>query len=350
MSLTTDTTMQVQPVYGSGSGGFGWGGDFGSWIILFLLFGLFGGWGNGYGFGGGWGGNGGGGFNAPGTQGYATRADINEGFALNGLQNGQTSIRDAVSNGFHSVDNALCNLGYQMQDCCCQTQRAIDGVNYNMATQIAGVNNAIQGVRYDMATQACDTRNTIQTSTRDIIDNQNANARPAISLSMRLYFDEVNLADSFMWEKFTSGVSVQTGVNIATAVAGAKGKVWTVQTQVEGLVAALRNLYTRKVYFHWADFTFGGQLQTVMAQYTMFSTSGRPVRAVVSRWAMVKVVRPLASFSKEAWTIFSLSLSRALVASSRIMMGGFFKKARAMLMRCFCPPESLTPRSPTKVS
>lgn len=175
MSLTTDTTMQVQPVYGSGSGGFGWGGDFGSWIILFLLFGLFGGWGNGYGFGGGWGGNGG--FNAPGAQGYATRADINEGFALNGLQNGQTSIRDAVSNGFHGVDNAICNLGYQMQDCCCQTQRAIDGVNYNTATQIAGVNNAIQGVRYDMATQACDTRNTIQNATRDIIDNANANSR-----------------------------------------------------------------------------------------------------------------------------------------------------------------------------
>ena len=90
--------------------------------------------------------------------------------ALNGLQNGQNSIRDAVSNGFHGVDNAVCTLGYQTQQgfnalgaqmaqCCCDTQRAIDGVNYNMATQ------------------ACDTRNTIQNSTRDIIDNANANSR-----------------------------------------------------------------------------------------------------------------------------------------------------------------------------
>lgn len=46
-----------------------------------------------------------------------------------------------------------------MAQCCCDTQRAIDGVNYNMATQ------------------ACDTRNTIQNSTRDIIDNANANSR-----------------------------------------------------------------------------------------------------------------------------------------------------------------------------
>ena len=50
-------------------------------------------------------------------------------------------------------------------------------MNYNMATQSAGIQNAIQGVRYDMATQACDTRNTIQNSTRDIIDNANANSR-----------------------------------------------------------------------------------------------------------------------------------------------------------------------------
>ena len=180
MSLSNDSTvmtMPVAPVYQGNNGGFGngWGGDWMSWLLLFVLFG---GWG--YGGFGGWGGNAGGyggGFNAPGAQGWATRADINEGFALNGLQNGQTSIKDAVTNGFHGVDNAVCNLGYQLQDCCCQTQRAIDGVNYNMATQAAGIQNAIQGVRYDMATQACDTRNTIQTSTRDIIDNANANSR-----------------------------------------------------------------------------------------------------------------------------------------------------------------------------
>lgn len=177
MSLSSDNvalTMPVQPANSNGgNGGFGWGGDWMSFIVLFLIFGLFGGWG-GYG---GWGGNSGNGLGSPSGQGGATRADINEGFALNGLQNGQGNILSAVTNGFHSVDNSICNLGYQLQDCCCQTQRAVDGVNYNMATQANGIQNAIQGVRYDMATQACDTRNTIQNSTRDIIDNANANSR-----------------------------------------------------------------------------------------------------------------------------------------------------------------------------
>ena len=62
----------------SGSGG-GWGnGMWGDWIILFLLLAVLG-YGGGFGFGGGFGGGGGG----AGFQGIATRADINEGFALN---------------------------------------------------------------------------------------------------------------------------------------------------------------------------------------------------------------------------------------------------------------------------
>ena len=188
MSLTTDTTMQVQPVYGGGSGGFGWGGDFGSWIILFLLFGLFGGWGNGYGFGGGWGnGFGGGtnGVNSPGFQSWATRADINEGFALNGLQNGQTSIRDAVTNGFHGVDTAVCQLGYQTQQgfnnlaaqlssCCCETQ------------------SAIQGVRYDIATSAAATQNTIQNTTRDIIENQTSGINAIMGKLSQMEYNGLN--------------------------------------------------------------------------------------------------------------------------------------------------------------
>ena len=170
MSLSNDSTvmtMPVAPVYQGNNGGFGngWGGDWMSWLLLFVLFG---GWGYG-GFGGGFGG-GYGGFNTPNAQGVITRADLNEGFALNGLQNGQTSIKDAVTNGFHGVDTAVCQLGYntqqgfnnlasQLASCCCETQ------------------SAIQGTRYDIATSAAATQNTIQNATRDLMENSNANSR-----------------------------------------------------------------------------------------------------------------------------------------------------------------------------
>ena len=154
----------------------GWGDGGAWWIIILFLF-VFCGWGNG--FGGGLGG--GNGANSPGLQGLATRADINEGFALNGIERGIQGIQQGICdstyalnnsiqqgfssnqlqlcNGFNGVERSFNQLGYQMQDCCCQTQRAIDGVNYNMAKN------------------TCDVQNTIQNTTRDILESNNSNTR-----------------------------------------------------------------------------------------------------------------------------------------------------------------------------
>ena len=142
-------------------GGFGFDGGWGGLLGLIVVASLFGWGGMGGGFGG-WGG--------AGLQGMATRADINEGFALNNITSGITAIQqgicdstyalnNTITNGFHGVDSGLCNLQHSISDCCCQTQRAIDGVNYNMATQFANLGN------------------TLCSNTRDIIDNQNANTR-----------------------------------------------------------------------------------------------------------------------------------------------------------------------------
>lgn len=144
------------------SGGDWFGGGSGGWLGILLLIALLGG---GLGFGG-FGGFGGG----AGLQGMATRADINEGFALNNITSGITAIQQGIADatyalnngimqGFHGVDRGLCDLSHQLSDCCCENRAAI------------------AQVRYDMATQACDTRNLIQNVTRDLVDNQNANHR-----------------------------------------------------------------------------------------------------------------------------------------------------------------------------
>lgn len=130
------------------------GGDWSAWIILFLLFGMFGnnGWG-------GFGGNAGG----SGFQGYATRADINEGFALNGLQTGITAIQQGLCDTTYALQNSITGgfnaVNGKIADCCCTTQRAIDGVNFNMAKGF------------------CDLGNAMNANTRDILENQNSNTR-----------------------------------------------------------------------------------------------------------------------------------------------------------------------------
>ena len=70
---------------------------------------------------------------------------------------------------------------------------------------------------------------------------------------------------------------------------------------------------------------------------------------VARRWAMTRVVRSRIADSSAAWTMRSPSASSALVASSSSSSGGFFRIARAIEMRCRCPPERRTPRSPRKV-
>ena len=149
------------------------GGDWG-WILLLLL-----GWGGGYG---GFGGMGMmGGFGGAMFNGIATRADINEGFALQNITSGIQAIQqgicdstyalnNAITGGFHNqtvgmmqgfngVERGFCDLSHQLSDCCCTTQRAIDGVNYNLATQT----NALQ--------------QTMCNNTRDIIDSQRDGTR-----------------------------------------------------------------------------------------------------------------------------------------------------------------------------
>jgi len=52
---------------------------------------------------------------------------------------------------------------------------------------------------------------------------------------------------------------------------------------------------------------------------------------------------------QEIIATFSLSLSRAEVASSSNSILGSLTKARAMAIRCFCPPDNWVPCTPTFV-
>lgn len=111
IGTTTDNmVMPVSPMMGYGNCNAGFGnGDWGSWIILFLIFGLFGGWGNGNGFGGGFGNN---------QLSYDfpwlmsgqnnINANTNNGFRDAMINDGINSIENSITSGFGNVQNSLC--------------------------------------------------------------------------------------------------------------------------------------------------------------------------------------------------------------------------------------------------
>lgn len=145
----------------------GFGDGNGWWIILFLLFGMFG-WG-GYGFGGGYNG---GGTNTPGFQGFATRSDIDAALATQGIESGITGIGTQLCNGFAGVNSAIANLGYQNQQCCCDLKQAVGDVNYNMAAQTNILQNTVNnGFRDVIEAQNAGTQRIIDTITQDKIQS-----------------------------------------------------------------------------------------------------------------------------------------------------------------------------------
>lgn len=177
--------LPVMDVGNNGNNGFSGNGDWAWIIVLFLIFGY-----GRNGFGGGFGGGG-----VP--ENFVLQTDfatlerkldsVNSGlcdgfYAMaqqfsntnQNISNSTASLQNTLCQGFNGLNVAYlqgtnnitsqiasccCDLRAQLADCCCTTQRAIDNVNYNMATNSCAITNAIN------------------TGIRDIVDNQNANYR-----------------------------------------------------------------------------------------------------------------------------------------------------------------------------
>ena len=138
----------------------GYGADMIIWLIVIAA--IFNG---GFGFGG-YGGNGG--FNSPAGQGFATRTDIDAALSTQGIENGITGISTQLCNGFNSLSS-------QLADCCCTTQRAVDGVNYNLAAQTNILQNTVNN-NGNAIQQA------LNSGFRDVIEAQNAGTQRIVDL------------------------------------------------------------------------------------------------------------------------------------------------------------------------
>lgn len=168
----------IAAVTGNNRNNDGMWGDGAWWIVILLIFG--------------WGNNGWGGFGGNGNGAGYTDAAIQRGFdnqaviskldgISNGLCDGFYAMNNSMLTGFNGINTNIMQTGYgiqqavnadtvanmqntnalqsQIANCCCETREAIQGVNYNMATN------------------TCALQNTMCNNTRDIIDSQQAGTR-----------------------------------------------------------------------------------------------------------------------------------------------------------------------------
>ncbi len=109
-----------------------------------------------------------------------------------------------------------------------------------------------------------------------------------VTMSCKLIFDESDPIGSFSplsWPGGAFGVTemnpVTLGKDFYKAAKSVKNAT-KVRTEVSAFLAAVRNEYCQRVGFSWGENHYEGDVNNVRAQYTMFNTSGEPVRAVVN--------------------------------------------------------------------
>lgn len=105
------------------------------------------------------------------TQGAITRSDLFEGFNnqdVNGQLRGITSgicdgfytINSGLKDGFYGIQSSLAENRFASQSCCCDTNRNIDQLRFNLTQEICGLSKAIH--EEGEATRALIQSNTIQ--------------------------------------------------------------------------------------------------------------------------------------------------------------------------------------------
>lgn len=136
--MTSDGVMSPADYAAINNGGGGFGGiGGGDALVLIILFALISG---NNGFLGGGGGHGG----------AVTQYDLCSSNSFTELKNSVGRLSDQLANANTGLQNGLSNLGYetlsnfntigtQIAECCCTTQRAIDGVNYNGAINTSNI-------------------------------------------------------------------------------------------------------------------------------------------------------------------------------------------------------------------
>lgn len=101
----------------------------------------------------------------------ASTAFTSTEFSFNNLERQIQNVNDNVTEGnyklsgqmgegFGNTQRSLDHLGYQMQDCCCNLGRAIDGVRYEAAKNTCDITNAVHAE--GEATRALINQNTMQ--------------------------------------------------------------------------------------------------------------------------------------------------------------------------------------------
>ncbi len=221
MALTDEgngvnVSMPVTPAYypmgNGGFGGFG-NGDW-SWIIIILLFGMFGGWGNG-----GFGGNGGGNLYP-----WLLNNNTQSGFDNAATAASLAGIQNAITTGFSNAEVANCGRNVDALTRSFDTQTAITNGLYNIEAALQGCcceNRAnIADLKYVVAQEACSDRQAVNDALRDVIAANTASTQRILDQMCSDKIDQKNEKIADLQRQLTmANLAASQGAQTAAIIA-----------------------------------------------------------------------------------------------------------------------------------
>lgn len=169
------------------TGGNGFGGDNGWWLILLFLF-AFSGWGNGFG------GN-------DGNTGFVAN-DVQRGFDQSAVMSGIAGIQTSLSNGFANSEVSQCNQTANITG-------QLSALALNQATNACNIGAGIADLKYTVATEACADRQSV-TDALQVVTN-------SINFGIQSIKDQLNAQT--LEQKNEEIANLRTQINLSNLAA-----------------------------------------------------------------------------------------------------------------------------------
>jgi len=126
-------------------------------------------------------------------------------------------------------------------------------------------------------------------------------ARPfSVTLDVDLIFNKVDVSDAFI--DMLPNLGNMKGIKNFSESLVNKSADYSVQNEIEGLIATTRVFTTCVLSFNWGQMSYSGVLQSLEASYTVFNPKGEPVAGTV-HLSMILIDEGVNEKSKGKWAM-----------------------------------------------
>ena len=193
--------------------------------------------------------------------------------------NDMSQVNKATNQSMNAA--AILNAAYEVEKAF--QKREAGSTTDSMAARIAGNGYKIMEVQFNPAelsfqlSQQSSGKNTAKKDSESQLSQSIKNI-----MTVPLVFENIVNTDAFMWDKQRVLIQGSFMEKVKNSSIASMINDYSVKTQMDGLMSLISNAATRSVIFCWNEMVISGVIQGVEMEYTMFNSSGNPIKGTIT--------------------------------------------------------------------